>query len=168
MIFSLAKKLFPLCPCLALMISCGKKVEEGKAAERLRPPATLPEAIELQASANGSFIKDPSELEIPRDADIKIPVSVPASGPTGNFKLRLEVNVLDGDEEFHCYWQGDGDSYEFKSCHDIDGQDLGFTKTNLPNFTFPIDQGKSLALELEAAPVGQTTKAVLKLPTVWK
>ena len=168
MIISLAKKLFPLCPCVALLISCGKKVEDGNASERSRQDVKLPDALTLEASATSGYSQSDATYAIPRDGDIELPATITASGPTGAYRVRLDVNISEGEEEFHCTWKGNGTAYQFEKCADPDDRDLGITAGNLHAFPFPIDQGKSLKLHLEAAPTSTTVKAAAALPANWK
>jgi hypothetical protein len=169
MIISLAKRIFPICPMFAMLISCGKKVEQGKASETQRQDVKLPNVLSLEASATSNTIRSDAVYSIPRDGDVELPVRIEvAEGSSGNNNVRLQLNVLDDEEEFHCDWKGKGAFYEFDSCADIDGRDLGLNINNIKNFSFPIDQGKKLKLKIAAAPVGTTTKAKVALPVSWK
>jgi hypothetical protein len=165
---STVKKMFPFCPMLMMLIACGKKVEDGSSTERRRLDLNLPETLSMHSEATGGFSRIDGTYIVPRDGDIELPVLISSNGATGSFEVKLELNMYDGDVEFDCVWKGEGNSYRFVSCQDPDGRDLGLTADNLNSFTFPIDQGKTLRLRLEAAPVGTTVKASALMPVSWK
>jgi len=168
MILALSKKLFPICPLLAMLISCGKKVEDGKASEVRRDDVVLPQSIPFEASATGlGGGRTDHVYTVVRDGTVIIPTVVAASGKTGNLRVRLDMNILEGEQEFSCYWVGAGLQYDFDHCENPDGIDLGLTRENIRNFKFPIDQDKVLRLSLEAAPTGTTVKARLQLDVNW-
>jgi len=166
MIISLSKKFLPLCPILALLVSCGKKVEEGSASEIRREDATLPPSISMEASATGTLSRQDARYTIPRDGRVTLPTTIAASGKTANLRVRVDMNVQDGLDEFHCYWVGKGLYYEFSGCEDQDG-DLGLTLENVGRFQFAIDQDKVIKLSLEAAPAGTTVKATAEMTPHW-
>lgn len=167
MFFAMTKRLFPICPLLAMLISCGKKAEEGNTSEVRRPEASRPVSIELEASATGTSSRIDHIYTILRDGTVFIPAIIGASGKTANLRVRLDMNILDGEEEFHCYWIGKGLEYEFDKCQYPDGTNLGLTKENISRFDFAIDQDKVIKLSLEAAPAGTTVKARLSLAVTW-
>ena len=167
MILAMTKKLFPICPLVAMLISCGKKVEDGKTSEVRRDDVVLPQSIPLEASANGLVSRKDHIFTVVRDGIVEIPAIISASGKTASLRVRLDMNILDGEEEFHCYWKGAGLEYEFDKCENPDGIDLGLTKDNISRFKFPIDQDKVIKLSLEAAPVGTTVKARMSLAVTW-
>lgn len=164
---SIVKKMFPICPLLMMLISCGKKVESGSSTERLKQDLNLPETLSMQSEATGGFSRIDGTYLVPRDGDIKLPVSISSTGSTGTFEVKLELNMLDGEVEFDCVWKGQGNSYRFVSCQDPDGRDLGLTADNISSFIFPIDQGKSLRFRLEAAPVNTTVRASALMSVRW-
>jgi hypothetical protein len=166
MIAKLSKSFFSLCPVLALLVSCGKKVEEGSTSEIRREDATLPASITLEASATGTLNRQNALYTIPRDGRVKLPTTIKASGKTASLRVRMDMNIIDGDDEFHCYWTGKGLYYEFTNCEDEDG-DLGLTLENVSQFQFAIDQDKIIKLSLEAAPAGTTVKATVELAPHW-
>lgn len=165
---SIVKKMFPICPMLMMLISCGKKVEDGSSTESRRLDLNLPETLSMESEATGGFSRIDGTYSVPRDGDIKLPVTISSSGATGGFEVKLELNMLDGEVEFDCIWKGQGSSYRFVSCQDPDGRDLGLNADNINSFSFPIDQGKSLRLRLQAAPVNTTVKATALMPVSWK
>jgi hypothetical protein len=167
MFLAMTKKLFPICPLLAMLISCGKKAEDGNASEVRREDVVLPQSIPLEASATGAVSRKDHVYTIVRDGTVEIPAVISASGKTANLRVRLDMNVLDGEEEFHCYWLGAGLEYQLDKCENSDGIDLGLTKENIGRFKFPIDQEKIIKLSLEAAPTGTTVKARLSLSVTW-
>lgn len=167
MILTVTKKLFPLCPLLAMLISCGKKVEDGNTSEVRRDDVVLPQTLPFEASATGLSSRKDDIYTVVRDGNVIIPAVVSASGKTANLRVRLDMNVLDDEPEFSCYWRGAGLQYDFDHCENPDGIDLGLTRENISKFKFPIDQGKVLKLSLEAAPTGTTVKARLELDVNW-
>ncbi len=167
MILAMTKKLFPICPLLAMLISCGKKVEDGNTSEVRRDDVVLPQTLPFEASATGLSSRKDDIHTVVRDGNVIIPAVVSASGKTANLRVRLDMNILDDEPEFSCYWRGAGLQYDFDHCENPDGIDLGLTRENISKFKFPIDQGKVLKLSLEAAPTGTTVKARLELDVNW-
>ncbi len=165
---ALTNKALLISPLIVLMISCGKKVEEGSSAEVTLAGANLPAAVTLEASATGSTSRKDHYYEIIRDGNVEIPTMISSTSTvTGIHRMRLDVNLVSGEEEFHCFWVGRGNRFEFDSCKDYDGNDLGLNLTNISRFKFPIDQGKHLRLSLETAPTGTTVKGRLELAVNW-
>lgn len=167
MILAVTKKLFPLCPLLAMLISCGKKVEDGNASEIRRNDIALPQSIPFEATASGTSTRQDHVYKVVRDGRVEIPATISATGKTANFRVRLDMNILDDEEEFSCYWVGAGLEYEFDHCENPDGVDLGLTRENISRYKFPIDQDKIIKLSLEGAPKGTTVKARVSLPVIW-
>lgn len=151
--------------CVCSLISCGKKVVNGASGIEDRPPVLGAQTVSIQASRISSYSSSPGVLVFPRDGKIRFPEQVQVlEGNGANQKLRVYLNKVDQNFwEFHCDYQGQsiddsptvgspdylaGMNYYFEGCYDMNQNNLGLDADDLNDFTYPIDQGKILEVEV--------------------
>ncbi len=150
MLLYLARKFCPLMS-LALAFGCGKDITDSKVSD-------------LNSSTQGQLLPDTLTLELDdmvssrvshvldRDGIFTLPSKLQVSQGNGTGKtIKITYNIVDEyDFEFSCFYTSVSSTNEIPLdyCLSSDERDLGLTQANIEEFPFPMDQEKSIEMEV--------------------